>query len=60
MTDLYHSTKIVEAAKGWRATDKAKAGAPAQKKDQARGQHRHSEQKLRAAVDELAKKGGQP
>lgn len=60
MTDRYQETKVVEAAKGWRATDKAKAAAPAAEKDQARGQHRHSEQKLRAAVDELAKKGGQP
>ena len=60
MTDLYQKTKVIEAAKGWTATYKAKSGAPAQQKDRARGQHRHSEQKLCAAVDELAKKGGQP
>lgn len=60
MTTLYQNTKVVEAAKDWRVTDKAKAAAPADQKDRARGTHRHSEQKLRAAVDELAKKGGQP
>ena len=60
MTGLYQTTKVVEAAKGWRETDKAKTGAPAEQKDQARGKHRHSEQKLRAAVDELTKSGGQP
>lgn len=58
MTGLYQNSKVVEAAKDWRVTDKAKAAAPAAEKDQARGQHRHSEQKLRAAVDELTKKGG--
>lgn len=58
MTDRYQETKVVEAAKGWNTTFKAKTAAPAAEKDQARGQHRHSEQKLRAAVDELAKKGG--
>jgi hypothetical protein len=58
MTDLYKTTKVVEAAIDWRGTDKAKIAAPAGTKDQARGQHRLSEQKLRAAVDELAKKGG--
>ena len=60
MTGLYENTKVVEAAKTWRVTDKAKTGAPAEQTDHARGQHRHSEQKLRAAVDELAKKGSQP
>jgi hypothetical protein len=60
MTTLYQDTKVVEAAKDWRVTDKAKIAAPAGGKDQARATHRYSEQKLRAAVDELAKKGGQP
>jgi hypothetical protein len=61
MTDLYQSTKVVEAAKDWRATDKAKIAAPAAEKDGARKKHRLNEQKLRAAVDKLApQKGGQP
>ena len=60
MTDLYKITKVKEAAVDWRVTDKAKTGAPAAEKDLARGKHRHSEQKLRAAVDELTKSGGQP
>ena len=60
MTGLNEKTKVEAAAEQWRETDKAKIAAPAGEKDQARGKHRHSEQKLRAAVDELAKKGGQP
>jgi hypothetical protein len=61
MTDLYHSTKVVAAAKDWRDTDKAKIAAPAADKDRARSKHRLNEQKLRAAVDELAPKaGGRP
>lgn len=60
MTAAIKESKVVAAAKGWRKTDKEKIAAPAAVKDQARGLHRLSEQKLRAAVDELAKKGGQP
>ena len=61
MTDLYQGTKVIEAAKDWRATDKAKISAPPAAKDQARSKHRLNEQKLRAAVDQLAPKaGGQP
>jgi hypothetical protein len=61
MTDLYQKTKVIAAAEGWRATDKAEIAAPPAAKDQARKEHRISKQKLRAAVDELAKKaGGQP
>lgn len=60
MTVLYQETKLVAAAIDWRDTDKAKIAAPAGTKDQARGQHRLNEQKLRAAVDELAKEGCKP
>jgi len=60
MTDLYHSTKVVAAAKDWRVTDKEESSAPPALKDEARKKHRFSKQKLRAAVDEMAKKGGQP
>jgi hypothetical protein len=62
MTDLYQNTKVVEAAKDWRVTDKEKIGAPPAEKDDARKKHRLNEQKLRAAVDRLVpqKQGGQP
>lgn len=56
----YFESKTLAAAKVWRVTDKAKIAAPAAEKEIARATHRHSEQKLRAAVDEMAKKGGQP
>ncbi len=59
-TAAYQDTKVVEAAKGWRVTDKAEIAAPPAAKEQARKEHRFSKQKLRAAVDELAKKGGNP
>ena len=58
MTALYQNTKVVEAAKDWRVTDKAETAAPPAQKEQARKEHRFNKQKLRAAVDELAKKGG--
>ncbi|RFP32442.1 hypothetical protein [Duganella sp. BJB476] len=58
-TTTYQNTKVVEDAKDWRVTDKKITAAPAAK-DQALTEHRHSEQKLRAAVDELAEKVGQP
>ncbi|MBV8660367.1 MAG: hypothetical protein JO142_21315 [Burkholderiales bacterium] len=62
MTDLYRITKIVAAACDWRDTDRAKIGAPAGEKEQARRQHHPNEQKLRAAIDEyqLEKEGNQP
>lgn len=74
---IYPSTKVIEAAKDWRATDKHKTVAHAEiananttdpkvvgqlveQKKTAISKHRLSEQKLRAAVDDLARKGAQP
>jgi len=61
MTSLYKLTKVAEAAKDWRVTDKAKIGAAPADKQRKRGEHRPNEQKLREAVDALSQKvGGQP
>jgi uncharacterized protein YpuA (DUF1002 family) len=74
---IYPSTKVIEAAKDWRVTDKHKSVAHAEitnastsdpkvvhrlteAKKTAISKHRLSEQKLRAAVDDLARKGVQP
>ena len=65
-TEHYQLTKVVEASKDWRHTDKQKIGAskggvPPEVKAAAISKHRHSEQKLREAVDKLAQKvGAQP
>lgn len=60
MTDLYQSTKVVEAAKDWRVADRENIAAAPAAKQRTLGKKRHREQKLRDAVDELAKKAGQP
>lgn len=57
-TEHYHLTKVAQASKDWRLTDKQKIGASPEVKQAAISKHRISEQKLREAVDQFEKKVG--